>query len=52
MMQDVVMGLIVGSLFSGLSASTFQATLGFLFFCMLFLAFGGMAEVPIAAQVR
>ena len=24
---------------------------GFLFFCMLFLSFGGMAEVPIAAQV-
>ena len=39
--QDLFMGLVVGSLFSGLNAVAFQTTLGFLFFCMLFLSFGG-----------
>ena len=43
--QDVLMGLIVGSLFSGKNPSDFQTTLGLLFFCMLFLAFSGKSAV-------
>jgi hypothetical protein len=50
-LQDVFVGLVVGSLFSGLNTTSFQTTMGFLFFCMLFLSFGGMAEVPIAYQL-
>ena len=45
------MGVIVGTLFMGLAPAEFQTTLGFLFFNLLFLGFGGASHVSILGQL-
>ncbi|CAM9753538.1 unnamed protein product [Chrysoparadoxa australica] len=51
-LQSIGMGLIVGSIFWQLEAREFNATFGVLFFSLLFLAFGGMANIPTVVQGR
>ena len=45
------MGVIVGTLFMGLAPAEFQTTLGFLFFNLLFLGFGGAFTVSSPGQL-
>ena len=45
--QNIFVGLVVGSLFSRLNVNNFQTTLGFMFFCMLFLSFGGTTPASL-----
>jgi hypothetical protein len=46
------MGLVMGSIFFGLSANEINNKFGVLFFALLYLGLGGMAQLPAAIESR
>jgi hypothetical protein len=46
------MGLVMGSIFFGLSANEINNVFGVLFFALLYLGLGGMAQLPAAIESR
>jgi hypothetical protein len=46
------MGLVMGSIFFGLNANEINNKFGVLFFALLYLGLGGMAQLPAAIESR
>ncbi|CAM9133895.1 unnamed protein product [Choristocarpus tenellus] len=51
-LMAIAMGLVVGSIFFDLELEDANAKFGFVFFSLLFLATGGMAQIPTAVANR
>ena len=50
--QAVIMGLVIGSLFYGLSLNQFSDKMGLLLYVVMFGAFSNMTELPVASEAR